>query len=144
MQGVLSSIPLQATAEIIPNFQANYCMLVMQSARFKCTAITPRAVEVTKLFLQIVRSIAVSNFRDPFDSAHVFIAEGTQCWWSMIENDTRGDMIVTVEYEVPGEKSYASVTLSTTNPTWTGLGLIPGFRGARATRAHGAAIPFIR
>jgi len=55
-----------------------------------------------------------------------------------------GGMIVTVENEVRGGKTHASVTLSTTNSTWTALGLIPGLRGARATGAHCIAIPFIR
>jgi hypothetical protein len=36
------------------------------------------------------------------------------------------------ETEVFGEKTCPSATLSTTNPTWTDLGLNPGLRGERA------------
>jgi hypothetical protein len=34
--------------------------------------------------------------------------------------------------EVLGEKTYPSATLSTTNPTWIGLGLNPGLRRGTA------------
>ena len=50
-------------------------------------------------------------------------------------------MILTAEMRSTRRKTYYSVTLSATNPTWTGLGSNPGFHGERSATnqlSHGA------
>jgi hypothetical protein len=58
-----------------------------------------------------------------------------------------GGMKLTGKTEVIGKKTYPSVTLSTTNPTWTDKGSNPGLRGERPAPNrlnHGTAISLSR
>ena len=120
-------------------------MLLMQSSRFKCAAVKPRAVEVNNFYKLCIRPVC-----------KILATLVTACKRLLLRVRRVGGERMSMEHGWGGgydngsikrsiwRKSYACVTLSTTDPTWTGLGLIPGLHGARPARTHGRAIAFLR